>query len=740
MASKRYFHAFNDDGAAPLQQDELSEAALGRWPTRVEKRSRRAVSPPSPSNTNVLSRSPSCSDSDPKVTGAPCQYEPSASILLLGFRGAGKHTLGLIASVRLRRQYVDFESVFEKHIGSTPHDYIQLHGLRLYREAESKIVGTIVDKYRENYVISGPTGLGCQMQKKMLRSFSTTNPVIYVRRDWNDLRGMLGNVTSESQIFRTCDSFYRCCSNLDFFNVTQPGVPAETTKSPTTLKLKQTEIDFMHFVDRVFGRIPKLLNSADPLTPSYTHVLEISLDWLESHKVDHEELDVGADVISLVVAEYQNSVESLRDRIPSQMARLRRATRSPLMIDVQYSSAQGEAEYYQMLKLCLRSGPEFMTVSLATDPSEINAIGNIRGSTQLVGTFHFEWNRTASSRRHRWLQLHDLALRCRCHAIRLTHQSTSLSENLEILHDSQEARKTWKLPLIAYSTGLAGRTSVCLNPVLSPVQLSGPFSSGLTLGQAQAALNSCFVLPKQKFTIFGKSVSYSLSPAFHNAAYAACGMPHSYGLLQSDDFEKVHTLFRDAECGGVTISLPFKSRVCAILDGVSPEASEIGAVNTVRVERQMLENGSQRTRLLGYNTDHIGIRVCIERNLSPANSIRDGSTALIIGAGGMARAALYSCHSLGIAHVCVYNRTIERAQELAAHYNQKGMDIRVLTNLDQLWPSDLRQPTVLVSCIPAHAIGGSRAHELSIPDQWLRSPSGGVFVEVRSIHFQRSLA
>lgn len=728
---KRNFAAFRSDESeveGGRNLDNLTESSSPADPgdrvKAIGPGNNRALSLELPSRSPT--RTPHLSPSTSSAAKQAYAYDSSASILLVGFPGAGKHTLGVIVSVALRRQYVDFGAVFERDVGLAPSDFVSRRGLPAYRKAENQVTKMIIEQYREHYVIGGLTGLGGTAQRKLLQAFSTTNPVIYVQRDKNYLQGTPGNFVDQDQAYRICDAFYRSCSAVDFFNITQTNDSPDRTKLSGTLKLKSAETDFIHFVNRIYGRVPTLLKSSKPFSASYTYALEIPFQSLEAHDADREALESGADMISLMIDE---PISSPQDAIVRQVATLRRHTRAPLVIEVPLSSVRSQEDYFHLLRLCLRTAPDFLTIDLEADPARIERLTSLRGSTKIIATMHFSQSLTTDQRRQLWERYHDLALHYHCHAIRLTHDVASLSENLEILYEAQKARETWNLPLICYNTGSAGRTSVCFNPVLSRVQTT-PSINGLTVRQAQHALYSSFILPEKKFTILGKSVNYSLSPAFHNAAYAACGLPHSYSLLQSDTFDVVHSLLEDAQCGGVTVSLPFKTQALAILDSISSEALEIGAVNTIVVHRKAIENGVQQTELEGFNTDHIGIRVCIERNISPANSVRESSTALIIGAGGMARAAIYACRMLGLTRVCVFNRTTEHARELATYYNAKGMDLRVLESLSTTWPVDMRQPTVIVSCIPAHSIGGQDPHGITIPDHWLESRSGGVFVEV----------
>lgn len=195
----------------------------------------------------------------------------------------------------------------------------------------------------------------------------------------------------------------------------------------------------------------------------------------------------------------------------------------------------------------------------------------------------------------------------------------------------------------------------------------------------------------------------------------------------------VRQLLEQQDQDGIAVSLPYKTNILPVLDTMTADARHIGAVNTVVIERH---SDTSPPHLTGYNTDYIGIQNCIERNLSPANSVKPETSALIIGAGGMARAAVYACHKASVRNICIFNRTPRNAHSLVEHYNQLSIPdsdttlLSVLPTLDTPWPSNLNQPTVVVSCIPADGIEPNKPIDFDIPEHWLRSRTGGTFIEV----------
>jgi hypothetical protein len=148
----------------------------------------------------------------------------------------------------------------------------------------------------------------------------------------------------------------------------------------------------------------------------------------------------------------------------------------------------------------------------------------------------------------------------------------------------------------------------------------------------------------------------------------------------------------------------------------------------------------------------------VRRGLSPVNAVRPQTTALILGAGGIARAGIYGLIQLGVRHIFISNRTLSHAENLARHYNEAAVEslqnsrdlesaisstsrttVHVIESMCDPWPEGFRQPTIIVSCIPAHSIGGAPAANITLPDQWFKSPTGGVVIDVSTIILPASI-
>ena len=161
----------------------------------------------------------------------------------------------------------------------------------------------------------------------------------------------------------------------------------------------------------------------------------------------------------------------------------------------------------------------------------------------------------------------------------------------------------------------------------------------------------------QLTAIFGDPVEHSLSPAMHNAAYAALGLKRAYVPfhVRPDQLRAaLRSLVALGICG-VNVTIPHKERAVGMVDSLSAEASLLRAVNCVV---------NRRGKLFGDNTDARGL----EHDLGELGAKLRSESALIIGAGGAAAAAVLACLRLRVARIVVANRTASRARALVRRF------------------------------------------------------------------------
>jgi shikimate dehydrogenase len=173
--------------------------------------------------------------------------------------------------------------------------------------------------------------------------------------------------------------------------------------------------------------------------------------------------------------------------------------------------------------------------------------------------------------------------------------------------------------------------------------------------------------------VLGWPVAHSRSPAIHNAALAHLGMEDwRYQLLPvpPELFEETTSALGPSGFVGANVTIPHKQAAIALADEASEAARAIGAANTLT----FAADGT----IAAENTDAPGLIAALER---PVRGMR----ALVLGAGGSARAAAWALREAGASEVLVWNRTPERAEALA-----RDLDVRAVSAPQ---PADL-----LVNC------------------------------------------
>jgi shikimate dehydrogenase len=156
--------------------------------------------------------------------------------------------------------------------------------------------------------------------------------------------------------------------------------------------------------------------------------------------------------------------------------------------------------------------------------------------------------------------------------------------------------------------------------------------------------------------LIGWPVEHSLSPVMHNAAFDALGLNWRYVPLPVPPRQVKIAARGLAALGfrGANVTVPHKQAVMNALDSIAPGARELGAVNTLVISRN-----TDGTTISGYNTDAQGFVGALQQG---GFDLEDRGSAVVVGAGGAARAVVYGLLQSGVGEIVVLNRTLERAQ------------------------------------------------------------------------------
>ncbi|CRK14511.1 hypothetical protein BN1708_017263 [Verticillium longisporum] len=263
-------------------------------------------------------------------------------------------------------------------------------------------------------------------------------------------------------------------------------------------------------------------------------------------------------------------------------------------------------------------------------------------------------------------------------------------DELQLLHDVMENQATGHV----FSCG-GGILSRVLNGFLTPVSHPAlPFKAApgqLSAAEIRRALFLLGNIDAQSFYLFGKPISKSRSPALHNSLFDLTGLPHKYGLVETDQADEVAAV-------GASVTIPLKLDVMPLLDEVSESAKVIGAVNTII---PIPLDGSQKRRLLGDNTDWRGMVHCLE-SIGVASESTAGTTtasALVIGSGGTTRAAIFALKSYGYHPIYMLARNEQSLETIRASF-PADFDLRALRGPAEASTLAVA-PTVVISTIPA---------------------------------------
>ena len=211
--------------------------------------------------------------------------------------------------------------------------------------------------------------------------------------------------------------------------------------------------------------------------------------------------------------------------------------------------------------------------------------------------------------------------------------------------------------------------------------------------------------------IFGYPISHSVSPPMHQAAFDHAGIDASYEAWEThpDALADGVNRLRDSLYLGANVTVPHKQSVMKHLDEVDSLAMRIGAVNTI-----MNRSG----RLVGTNTDAEGFitSLRVEGGVEPK-----GLAAVLVGAGGAARAAAHALVDAGIGSLTIANRTQERAEALAEEIAGHGVSARAIGLSDSECASVCGKVDLLINSTSVGMLHGPAEDASPIPDDVISS-------------------
>jgi shikimate dehydrogenase len=213
--------------------------------------------------------------------------------------------------------------------------------------------------------------------------------------------------------------------------------------------------------------------------------------------------------------------------------------------------------------------------------------------------------------------------------------------------------------------------------------------------------------PVLRAGLLGRGIQESRTPRMHEAEGARLGLSYSYDLfdfdsLGLDDSDLADVVGRARRDGyaGLNVTHPFKERVIAILDGLSPDAAAIGAVNTV-----VFRDGVA----VGHNTDCWGFAESVRRGLQDPEL----GAVVLIGAGGAGKAVAKALLDLGVQRLAITDSDRSKATRLIDSLRARGSRVAEAMPLEPA----LARADGLVNATP---VGMAKYPGLPVERTWLR--------------------
>lgn len=675
----------------------------------------------------IAGAEPNAATADDHV--APSQYEKS--IFLIGMRGAGKTTSGRWAGPIMNWPYIDLDEQLEKNLGTTIPELIRSQSWEAFRAAETKLLMQTMKEKPEGYIFGCGGGVVevPENRQALIDYKNKGGIVLLVHRPVEKIMEFLRQdktrpayVDDMEGVWLRREPWYNECSNYFYM-----GSNVEAIGSLDILETVARG-RFSQFLKTITGRVSPLekIRAKDR-----SFMISLTMPKLDGSDCDAlKAAIVGADVVELRV-DLLKDPEG-KDGMPSPKfvahtaSFLRSAVDVPLLFTIRTRSQGGQfpdeavEEAHVLFKAALKAGFEFIDLQTQWPLSLLEDITSHKRTTKIIASHHVPEG--LSWRDGSWMQFYNLALQYG-DVIKLSGFARTLEDN-----DTLESFRQWShaanpdTPLIALNIGPLGRLSRIRNPFLTPVwHPSLPFKAApgqLSTREIYQAMGLIGIIEPKRLCLFGRPIKQSRSPALHNSLFAAHGLPHTYGLHETETITPaLESFIRDPDFGGASVTIPLKLVIMPLLDDIAPAAKQIGAVNTIVPRTQ--PDGS--VKLVGHNTDWQGMVTSLRNGGAHAPSYTAGlrASAVVVGGGGTSRAAIYALGSMGYSPIYLAGRDASKMRALTTSF--PTYDVHVLTS-----PSDVAAIAAASSTAPLAAAVGTIPADRPI-DAGLRETLAALF-------------
>ncbi|KAE8453351.1 hypothetical protein EG329_010212 [Mollisiaceae sp. DMI_Dod_QoI] len=627
----------------------------------------------------------------------------SKSIFIIGMRGAGKTTAGGWAANILNRPHIDLDVELERVAGMTIPEIIKTKGWGSFRDAELALLKQVVTEKPEGYVFACGGGVvEIEEARRLLFNYHKNGGIVLlVHRDTEQVMEYLqidktrpAYVEDMMGVYLRRKPWFQECSNFQYHS-----------KSGESGALSLAREDFARFLSLISGEsshFEEILRKQHSFFVSLTMPnISAAAELLPIVAVGSDAVEVRVDLLEDPNSE--NGIPTL-EFLSLQIAHLRSVVALPLIFTVRTVSQGGrfpddaQEDALKLYKAAVRMGMEYIDLEIAFPDELLMSVTEAKGFSKIIASHH-DPHGELSWKNGGWIQYYNRALQYG-DVIKLVGSARSMEDNFDLAKFKSNMAAAHDVPMLAINMGALGKLSRILNGFMTPVSHPAlPFKAApgqLSAGEIRQGLSLLGEIVPKSFYLFGKPISASRSPALHNTLFRQCGLPHEYSRLETDDVRDVVETIRSLDFGGASVTIPLKLDIIPLLDDITDAAKCIGAVNTIV---PVVEEAGQPPRLIGENTDWLGMTYSL--NSAAYNTIASGSpgSALVIGGGGTARAAIYALQSLGHRPIYIVSRTPSKLNTMISSFPAE-FHIKPLTQVEVAEKID-DVPRVAIGTIPA---------------------------------------
>ena len=355
-----------------------------------------------------------------------------------------------------------------------------------------------------------------------------------------------------------------------------------------------------------------------------------------------------------------------------------------------------EEERIVLLKQAMVAGAEYVDIETSTPKELLKPFLQSERKSKVILSYH-NFTDTPEETEH----LYELMCGMPADILKIVTYARDINNNLALFNLIHRSKKDGK-KLIALCMGEKGEISRILSPLLGGFLTFGSLETGKETAPGQitgASLRDIYRVCDKRdafkiFGVIGNPVYKSMGYLIHNRAFKEIGSTDIYVPFLVDNVENFFKGF-SPYFEGLSVTMPFKEDIMALMDKIEETAKRIGAVNTVVRDE---------TGWKGYNTDCMGALKALEKHVD-----LKGKNVLIVGAGGTAKAIGYGVQEKGAKITVTYNRNKEKGLQLAKELAAKVVNIQ---------DAGEEEIDVLINCSP---VGMSpNQEETPISSRYLR--------------------